>query len=127
MPTETMRSKRRSDPGSRGDETEPGPRIRILGPIAGGGEISAGILLIGVREEIVKVPGQVLMTGGVEARPAGRVPLLQPARQPIDPHGGPLQVRKARKLIVAADQVEEIIKFRVLNGQGAVGVGFAQG
>ena len=67
------------------------------------------------------------MMGGVEARPAGRVPLLQPAQQPIDPPGGPLQVRKAQKLHVAADQVEEIIKARVLNGQGTVGVGFGQG
>ena len=67
--------------------------FRLLGLVqagAGGGEIIAGISLIGVKEQIVKVPGQVVMTGGVEARPAGRVPLLQPAQQPIDPPGGPL-------------------------------------
>ncbi len=100
-------------------------QLRRLQALVGIGEVGAGVLAIGVEEQIVQFARQIVVMGDVAAGTAGRVELFEAAEQPADAAEGSLHPALARAGAVAADQVEKIVERAVLDRQRAVHVRFA--
>ena len=83
-------------------------------------KIGAGVLLVGVEEEVVKLPREIVVMGRVLAGAAGRVVLVNPPRQLIAPHRRPLHEGGLDRRHVHTDQLKEIVNTAVLDGQAGV-------
>ncbi len=95
------------------------PRVR---------EIGAGVLPVGIEEQVVEAVGQVVVVGDVGPRARHRVVLVKPAQEAAeaigemaDPH--PLALAPA----VGGAEIEEVVEAALLHRQPAVHVGLAEG
>jgi hypothetical protein len=90
-------------------------------------EIGAAVLPVGIEEEGVELPVEIVMVGNIAARAGGRVELRQPAPEVAQQ---PLRAHPARRLaatVLREGKCEEIRNRALLDHKCPIHVAFADG
>ncbi len=90
-------------------------------------EIGAGILPVAVEEQVVEVPVEVVMVGGVALGTAGGIVVPDAALNEPQPLAQARQLRPGRIVEIPQQNLEEIIDRSLLDEERAVHIGFADG
>ena len=101
-------------------------RLRLFERIARIVEIGAGILPVGIEEEVIERVRQVVVMGDVLARFPKRIVLPEDAQPAADDIAEFEDRMRRRKRHVTADQLEQIVDARILDGEAAVHEGLAE-
>ncbi|MDH3658921.1 MAG: hypothetical protein OEU92_02645 [Alphaproteobacteria bacterium] len=90
-------------------------------------EIPAGILPIGIQEEIIKLIGQIVMMGHVILRASNWIILMKPAEQTLQPIKSLAEWLTAPSKLGDGTDFEEIEEGAFFDRQAAIHIGFADG
>ena len=89
-------------------------------------EISAGILTVGVQEQVVKRARQVIVMRYVTSRPLDRIELRQPATEPPETRQPAIVPYVGLMSQIDHEQFNETVDVVILDGKCPIHIGFAQ-